>query len=764
MAGRFSVEAIFRANDRFSSTVLRMQTRMSAFAARATRSLRSVEMAAGGVASRLDRILGNAKTAALTLAVPVGVAGAVVGKLGSDFEQAITNVGAVMLKTRSQIGGLQAEALRLGATTQFTATQAAQGMEILARAGFSEQENLAAVGGVLDAAAASGLEMAEVANHVSNVLKGMGKSSDDARAAVAAMGLKGQAASDMVAKLTMNATQATRVADVLALASSKTNSTIGTLGESMSNVAATARQLNIPMETAVAAVAALQDVGLDASVAGSSVNTMLSKMSALTAQQKVQLRAMGVAFEDARGTALPFTQILAQLAKGGDKSGGNMRRLAFFTDLVGLRGQKAASNLADLFKTGKLEKLIKELDKAGGAARKMADIRLQTVQGQFTLLKSAVEGVAVALFNTESGPLRNMVTGMKGWIDKNKDVIVSGFVEYMKKIRDNFAEIEKWTKRIAIAVGVMMALSIAAKAVESAAILAQGALYAFRAAVWLVNGAIAVVNGTMLAYRTAALLYTLVTHGAAGATWAMLAPILLTTAAIGAAVAAVIWFAVELKKLLDVAGGLEGVLSGISSLFSGEGFFKGVDEFQNQQARNEAAMRRRMPAPAPGVAAAPGTGALETTSGGFRQAQTALAGVNPVEQSTVLSDLAKSLEAKGSVQQQAQFSQALASLTAGSDSISTNTAGLTGAVTRLTDIMVPSSWAAMAGAQPGTTGAARQAQTVPPRTTRVVDEKKTVHQERVELVVSAQPGTDAKVTKPPKGEGVKLRVGASGAF
>src|SRR5690606_28675336 len=108
---------------------------------------------------------------------------------------------------------------RLGATTKFTATEAAEAMEIMARAGFKNEEILAGVGGVLDAAAASGLEMAEVSNHVSNVLKGMG----------------------------LEASQATRVADVLALASARTKSSIGSLGESMKNVASTARQFNIPL-------------------------------------------------------------------------------------------------------------------------------------------------------------------------------------------------------------------------------------------------------------------------------------------------------------------------------------------------------------------------------------------------------------------------------------------------------------------------------------------------------------------------------------
>src|SRR5690606_41224893 len=96
-----------------------------------------------------------------------------IGQAGADFEEAITAVGAVGLQTREQIADLEKEALRLGATTKFTATEAANAMETMARAGFTNQEILAGVGGVLDAAAAFGLEIAEGAKHVANAQKGM---------------------------------------------------------------------------------------------------------------------------------------------------------------------------------------------------------------------------------------------------------------------------------------------------------------------------------------------------------------------------------------------------------------------------------------------------------------------------------------------------------------------------------------------------------------------------------------------------------------
>jgi TP901 family phage tail tape measure protein len=435
MPGRFSTEGVFRARDRFSRTTSNMARAVERFLRRAHRSLRSVNTVVSGLGGGLLKAgRAAARYGAMATAAAGGI-GYAIGKAGSDFEQAITNVGAVGLQTRDQIKPLEKLALKLGETTKFTATEAANAMEILKKAGFSNSEVLAGVPGVLNAAAASGLEMAEVADHVSNVLKGMGRSPEAAAKAVADLGYTGKAAAEMTRKLTMDATQAGRVADVLTLASSRTNSTIGSLGESMRNVSATARQLNIPLEDTVAGVAALQDVGLDASVAGSALNTMLTKMAKPPAAVAAKMRQLGVTFKDADGNMLPFSQVLANLSKAGDKAGGSFDKVAFFADLVGLRGQKAAANLAELFRTGKVEKLAQELNNAKGAAEKMAKLRMDTLEGDLTKLNSAAEGVKISLFKTKSGPLRGVVQGITKWVKENKTVIVAGFTDIVERVK-----------------------------------------------------------------------------------------------------------------------------------------------------------------------------------------------------------------------------------------------------------------------------------------------------------------------------------------
>ncbi len=403
MAGRFSVEGIFKGSDSLSAVVAKIHGNFSKF----QRSARNGMLAMDSAASKFTSAFTAAAKVTSVAAIAAGGALALAAKPGMDFEEAITAVGAVSLMTRGQIANLEKKAVELGASTKFSATEVANGMELMGRAGFDNEQILSGISGVLNAAAAEGAELAETAGHVSNVLKGMG----------------------------LETSEATRVADVLTLASARTNSSIGSLGESMANVASTARQFKIPLEQAVASVALLQDQGLDASVAGSALNTMLTNLANPTAKVAANMAAMGVKFQDAKGNMLPLEQVFANLQKGAKKSGGNMKQVAFFADLVGLRGQKAASNLKDLFASGKFTELATELNSAKGSAEKMAKLRMDNLKGDLELLSGSADSLAVSFFNLNSRGLREVVQGTTAWLDANSALIKVKFVEFLDNAR-----------------------------------------------------------------------------------------------------------------------------------------------------------------------------------------------------------------------------------------------------------------------------------------------------------------------------------------
>lgn len=447
MAGRFTVETVFKMNDRTSRPVAAMSRRIAKATASMERGFKRVNRA---VISLNSGIKSAGRSAAVAGGIFVALSANVLGA-GADFEQAITDVGAVGLQTRAQIEPLEKLALKLGRTTKFTSTQAANAMEVMARAGFKLNEILDGTPAVLSAAAASGLEIAEVANVVSNVLKGMG----------------------------LATSEAARVADVLALASARTNSSIGSLGESMKNVASTASFLKIPLEDVVAGVALLQDVGLDASVAGSAFNTMLTKMAAPSKTITTVMKRLGISFKDAKGDMKPLGTVVGDISKASKAMGGTFDQVAFLAELVGLRGAKAAGNLAKLFESGKLKTLTAELLKAKGVADEMAALRMNTFQGSLLLLGSAVDAVKVKIFGMNSGPLKDVVDLMTKWVGVNEDLIADKLGSFLAKIIANLEEIVLTARQITGVVLAMWAFSFAVKALTAAFIVINAVVKTF---------------------------------------------------------------------------------------------------------------------------------------------------------------------------------------------------------------------------------------------------------------------------------------------
>lgn len=441
MASRFTIEAVFKALDQFSAPVAKMQGNLQRFTKAASAGMSKVN-------ATNDKIAGGLKTAAIAASV-AGIAGGAalfeIGKTGAEFDQAMANVGAVSLMTRGQVSDLEKEARRLGSTTKFSATQVAEGMELMGKAGFTNAEIIQTMPGVLAAAAAEGMDLAEAASHVSNVLKGMG----------------------------LATSETSRVADVLTLASARTNSSISSLAESMKNVAPVARQFKVPFEDTVAAVALLQDVGIDASEAGTATATMLTKLAKPSKEAAAQMQALGIKFQDAKGNMLPFAQVLGQFDKASKKAGGNMKVAAFFAELVGLRGQKAALNLKDLFASGKVGDLVKELQGADGSAEKMAALRMDSFTGDITRLGQSVDALKIDLFDMNTGALRGVVRGVTEWTNANRQLIVQKVQNTVIAVKDNLPLIYLWLKRIAFGIVVFYAFAAAVKAAQVATAMFQ---------------------------------------------------------------------------------------------------------------------------------------------------------------------------------------------------------------------------------------------------------------------------------------------------
>lgn len=452
--GKFEVETIFKAVDRMSAVLDRMEKKTGKFSSGMQDGLKKLDAFNSKVSS------GIKATAGFAIAASAAAGAVAVNSIeaGMAFEQQIANLGAAYLRTRDQIGDLEKKSMELGASTQFSATEVAHAMEEMAKAGFTEEESLAGIEGMTYAAAAAGEDLIETSSNVAAVLKSM----------------------------QIPISETTKVADILALGSVKTASSIASLGESLSKVGPVAAQLKIPLNDTVAMVALLQDAGIDASEAGSATATMLTKLATPTDAVKGKMRSLGVAFQDAKGDMLGPAAVLGNLVKAGKKAGGNMKQMAFFAELLGIRGQKAGILLKEAFASGKYDKLVGELKEAEGTAKKMSDLRMNTLTGDLDVFMENVKGLQVELFSLNSGPLRDVVKQTTAWLDANKGVIVAEIQRGITWLIDNLPKIVTWLERIAIGIAVfttfallVKGVAVAIEAYEAAVVIATGVQWLF---------------------------------------------------------------------------------------------------------------------------------------------------------------------------------------------------------------------------------------------------------------------------------------------
>ncbi|GHV45276.1 hypothetical protein FACS1894204_03970 [Synergistales bacterium] len=349
---------------------LAQNTKLAANAAKLQQAQERLQKAQGAFdKSQQTLSWGNIKNEIMGAAVPaLALAGPI--KQAADFEQAMARVGAVTGVTGEKFDKLSAQSRQLGRDTQFTAMQAANSQEMLARAGFKTEEIIQAMPGLLNMAAAEGMDLANAADIAASSLRGY------------------QLAAD----------QTNRVADVLAKTSAASNSSIAGIGDSMKYVAPIAAGLKIPFEESAAMIGVMADAGIKGSQAGTALRAALLRLSKEPKQTEEALAKLGIATRDAQGnlrTMPSLMQALSEKMKGmgeADKMG----------ELAKIFGGEAASGMLaimDAAKSGKLKELTSELYNAEGAAGAMAERMNNTAQGAMKRLSSATESLMIDVGN-----------------------------------------------------------------------------------------------------------------------------------------------------------------------------------------------------------------------------------------------------------------------------------------------------------------------------------------------------------------------------
>lgn len=367
-----------------------------------------------GAFGKLGSIAGaGLKVAAVGIAA-AGTAAAFSLKGFSDFESAMLDLKAV---AKDDLGfgdyeKMYEQAKQLGAATQFSAKEVAEGMGELARAGLKPQQVMQAIAGTLDMAAAEGIEVGRAAEITANAL----------------------------AQFNLQANETARVADVLAKASN-----LGTLGmedmaESFKYVGSMAGQMkNQSLEGVSAALVALSNNGIKGSQAGTALRGALARLAAPNKNATAAMKALNMQILDSEGNMKSITEIVGQF-ENATKNMTDTQTAAYAKMLVGETGMSAFMALA---KTGQdeLNSMTKELQNASGAAEAMAKIKMSGLAGAWELMSGAIDGVVISLGERLAPLLVNITDKVGKLADKANGLFALGdAIRYLSPDTSNFSK------------------------------------------------------------------------------------------------------------------------------------------------------------------------------------------------------------------------------------------------------------------------------------------------------------------------------------
>ncbi|WP_291594202.1 phage tail tape measure protein [Comamonas sp.] len=332
----------------------------------------------------LSRLEGKLKLLGASIAGYFGIkAFAGVVKSAADFEAAMSRVKAATEGSAAEMAALTKAAQDAGSNTKYTSVQAAGALENLAKAGLSAGDSIKALPAVLAAAQAGDLELGLASEIVTKSVMGMGLAFEDAG----------------------------RVADVLAKGANATNTSIEGLGQALSYAAPVANTLGVSLESTVAIIGKFADAGIDASRAGTALNSIMSQFANPLSSFRKELGAAGIVTTN-------FEEALHQLA-GKGKDGERA------INAVGLEAGPALRALLNQG-MGALDDLTGKLREAGGSAEATARTMADNLNGSFKGLSSMWETVTQVLGKPVLPVVRQGVEELTGALRKAVD---NGLVE-----------------------------------------------------------------------------------------------------------------------------------------------------------------------------------------------------------------------------------------------------------------------------------------------------------------------------------------------
>lgn len=315
---------------------------------------------------------------------------------GMNFDTAMSQVAATMGTTVDKIGNVKAKAEEMGRTTKYTATEAAEGMNILAQAGLSAEEQISGIGTVLNLASAGAMSLEESASYTAGAVKGFGDSMSNA----------------------------SYYADLMAKGATLANTDVRGLGEAFSGSAATAKNYGQSADSVTLSLLRLAEQNVTGSEASTALNRAMADLYTPTDDASKALDQLGVSAYKANGDAKDFNDLVDELngSLQGMTAEQKNNALATIFTTQGLQAFNKMTASSD----ATVQKFWKGIQDSSGSAAQQAATQLDNLQGDITLLSSATEGLQLAFYNTFSGTVRGAIKGITSEVSGLAEAMESG--------------------------------------------------------------------------------------------------------------------------------------------------------------------------------------------------------------------------------------------------------------------------------------------------------------------------------------------------
>ena len=351
--------------------------------------------AAGAVQSGAHSLVGGLGKAAAFAGIALGVGDAI--NTFRSFESEMSRVEAISGATSGEMEMLTAKAKEMGATTMFTATNAAEAFSYMGMAGWKSGQMMEGIEPIMNLAAASGLDLGRTSDIVTDALTAFGLAAEDTG----------------------------MFTDVLAAAATNSNTNVDMLGESFKYVAPVAGAMGYSVQDTAVALGIMANAGIKSSMAGTTLRRALTNLASPSTEAAAAMEKYGISLTDSEGNMKSLGDVMTNIREslGGLDEAEQAAAASTLFGTTAMAGMLAIINATD----SDLQSLTDSIYNSEGAASRMMETMMDNLGGSMTLLSSAFEAVQDVLGERLSNYLRPVVDGLTAEMPKIADSITETF-------------------------------------------------------------------------------------------------------------------------------------------------------------------------------------------------------------------------------------------------------------------------------------------------------------------------------------------------